>query len=346
MPCLWLTRDAEARAFESWLGQDVAHASWLGGYLGGILDAEGSLSHGVLRIAQDEAVNARKRLRIEHVLDSLALAYTREAAGYYLRRAGGQMWRAFILSRPAKVRLLAGTLGHHPHASRVIRSIAFTGRREDVVTLSTTLGSFIAAGYVVKNCDTRYTWDWERHDRSAETLEVAEAAVVELALRLAGAGIRNVVFTGGEPMLQQPELTVTARGLHERGFRVEIETNGTVEPSAALAEVVDQWNVSPKLASSGNPLRARQRPVALDRFVADRRAFFKFVVVSPEDVDEIVELVGQLAVDPDRVTLMPEATDPESLATRSRWLADLCRDRGYRLGTRLHVFLWGAERAR
>ena len=31
---------------------------------------------------------------------------------------------------------------------------------------------------------------------------------------------------------------------------------------------------------------------------------------------------------------------------RSRWIADRCRTYGYRLGTRLHVFVWGQERGR
>ena len=34
---------------------------------------------------------------------------------------------------------------------------------------------------------------------------------------------------------------------------VEIETNGTVAPHAALDPLVAQYNVSPKLAHSGNP---------------------------------------------------------------------------------------------
>jgi len=43
---------------------------------------------------------------------------------------------------------------------------------------------------------------------------------------------------------------------------------------------------------------------------------------------------------------MPEGTDGATLAERSRWLAEECVRRGFRLGARLHVFVWGAERGR
>ncbi len=37
------------------------------------------------------------------------------------------------------------------------------------------------------------------------------------------------------------------------GILVEIETNGTVAAAAALDALVQQYNISPKLAHSGNP---------------------------------------------------------------------------------------------
>jgi 7-carboxy-7-deazaguanine synthase (Cx14CxxC type) len=57
---------------------------------------------------------------------------------------------------------------------------------------------------------------------------------------------RLVVITGGEPMLQLDEVLVAA--LHERGFRVAVETNGTLPAVSRL----DWICVSPK---AGAPLR-------------------------------------------------------------------------------------------
>ncbi|MBX3233769.1 MAG: 7-carboxy-7-deazaguanine synthase QueE [Labilithrix sp.] len=195
-------------------------------------------------------------------------------------------------------------------------------------------------------CDTKYTWDWSKHDKATETIELTVDDVAARAIELAGDGVRNVVFTGGEPLLQQDELAALGARLKERGFRVEVETNGTVVPAPAMAAVVDQWNVSPKLASSGNAERARHRPTALAWFASVPHATFKIVQTGAADLAETEELVQALGVGRDRVVLMPEGTEPVALAARSRELAETCRAHGYRLGTRLHVFLWGQERGR
>lgn len=195
-------------------------------------------------------------------------------------------------------------------------------------------------------CDTKYTWDWKSYDRAAETVELPVEEVAERAIAAAGAGVRSAVFTGGEPLIQQDELVELARRVKGRGLRVEIETNGTIVPREELAALVDQWNVSPKLASSGNVERARHRPAALEWFAARPNAHFKLVMTSDADVEEVEQLVGLLGIPRERVILSPEGVDPATLAERSRWLADRCRSYGYRLGTRLHVFLWGQERGR
>jgi len=55
-----------------------------------------------------------------------------------------------------------------------------------------------------------------------------------------GKGQKLVVCTGGEPALQLDETLIAA--LHDRGFEVAIETNGTIE----LAKGIDWVCVSPK----------------------------------------------------------------------------------------------------
>lgn len=195
-------------------------------------------------------------------------------------------------------------------------------------------------------CDTRYTWDWDSHDREKEVAELATEDVVAKTLERAGGSVQNVVFTGGEPLLQQPELATAASALRATGRRIEIETNGALTPIPELASSVDQWNVSPKLESSGNSRRSRLRSEPLAWFAAAPNAYFKFVVVTPADLDEIEQIVSQYGVDRSRVILMSEGTDAETLNQRSAWLAPACVERGFRLGTRLHVLLWGSERGR
>jgi 7-carboxy-7-deazaguanine synthase len=46
----------------------------------------------------------------------------------------------------------------------------------------------------------------------------------------------------------------------------------------------------------------------------------------------------------DRVLLMPEGTTVEAIRTRSSWLGELCKARGYRYAHRLHIELYGNKR--
>ena len=74
---------------------------------------------------------------------------------------------------------------------------------------------------------------------------------------------RLVVITGGEPMLQLDEALVAA--LHERGFEVAMETNGTLPAPPAL----DWLCVSPKAGTevvqrSGNELKLVWPQAGLD----------------------------------------------------------------------------------
>lgn len=196
-------------------------------------------------------------------------------------------------------------------------------------------------------CDTKYTWDWDHHDKAANTTSLEQAAVVARVVELAGSHTRNIVFTGGEPMLQQAELAGVARAVRSSGFRTEIETNGTIEPSPELAGVVDQWNVSAKLESSGNRKpTARLRTGPLTWFAGCAKASFKFVVIERGDLEEIESIVRTFRIPRERVMVMPEGTTPDELAGKSRWLVPEAQARGFRFSTRLHVLLWGAERGR
>ncbi len=192
-------------------------------------------------------------------------------------------------------------------------------------------------------CDTRYTWDWGRYDPAHETMEVAEDALVE---RAAAAPPRNLVITGGEPLLQQRKLASAVERWKAAGFRIEVETNGTIVPASALAAAVDQWNVSPKLGNSGNSPQKREVPAALGWFAGEPAAYFKFVIAAEEDLQEVIRLVGRYAIPPSRVLLMPEGTTPAALARLSPWLAARCTDLGFRFTTRLHILLWGDQRGR
>ena len=192
-------------------------------------------------------------------------------------------------------------------------------------------------------CDTKYTWDWKRYAYDREVMAMSSQ---EVERRILAYHRPHLVITGGEPLLQQQELAPLAASLHRRGFYCEVETNGTIAPSADMVDAISQWNVSPKIASSGNRAESREKPDVLRAFRDLGNAYFKFVVVEPADVDEVSGLVDRYEISPERVLLMPEGVTAEAVLERGKWVAETCVERGFRFSTRLHILLWGDERGR
>jgi len=188
-------------------------------------------------------------------------------------------------------------------------------------------------------CDTPYTWDWSRFDRRRELHRMAPEDVLS---RLDTMGVDMVVITGGEPLLQQRRARPLLQGMRERGWRIEVETNGTVAPDEATAALVDCFNVSPKLANSGVALADRIVPAALRSLRDGGRSVFKFVVVEPTDLDEVAGIVEEHGLRP--VIVMPEGTDAATVVARLQVLAEPVLARGWSLTPRLHVLIWGDRR--
>lgn len=194
-------------------------------------------------------------------------------------------------------------------------------------------------------CDTPYTWDWtgkngRAYDRKTE-LHLME--VSEVLAWAASVDVRTFVISGGEPLVQRKGLLELLPGLAPFG-RIEVETNGTIDPGELVAWV-DQWNVSPKLAHSGVDRKKAWKPGVLSTLAAQGAAF-KFVVQTVDDFDEIATLQRLTGIDNSHVWVMPEGRSTLVLNMRLRELADEAIVRGYNITNRLHVVLWGDERGR
>jgi len=192
-------------------------------------------------------------------------------------------------------------------------------------------------------CDTKYTWDWANFDYETEVIELDPA---ELQHRIQAFKCPHMVITGGEPLLQQAELEPLVASLAGEGFSFEVETNGTIAPSPEMLRHIGQWNVSPKLRTSGNLPEERLMPVPLQIFAGLPKAFFKFAIAAESDIDEVCSLVEQYNIPAERVLLMPEGRTPDALERKNEWLSEACLKHGFRFTTRLHIILWGDERGR
>ena len=186
-------------------------------------------------------------------------------------------------------------------------------------------------------CDTPYT-SWQP--------EGTEMPLDRILDEVGGHPARHVVVTGGEPMIA-PEILPLCERLHDSGYHITIETAGTVFQPVQC----DLMSISPKLANStpegrfaAQHERLRINRSALSELIARYEYQLKFVIEKPGDLEEARELVRALSANPERVVLMPEGTDPERLHERALWLAELCKEEGYRFSPRLHVDLYGNRR--
>lgn len=191
-------------------------------------------------------------------------------------------------------------------------------------------------------CDTKYTWDWAEYSYEEQVRVVSVRTVAE---RVAAAENRRLVITGGEPLLQQPALARLLTRI-ARDVPVEVETNGTLEPSATLLFRVDQWNVSPKLSNGGDPERLRLRSGPLRTFRDTARAYLKLVIETELDLAEADALIRAYDWPKERVSFMPQAETREALRERTPFVVRACDERGIRFSPRLHVEMWGGERGR
>ena len=92
------------------------------------------------------------------------------------------------------------------------------------------------------------------------------------------------------------------------------------------------------------PESLRLNAEALEFFASSPKAWFKFVVAGPADLEEIEALCTARAIPRQRVLLMPEGRTSADLDRHAGWLAEICRDRGFRFCDRLHIRLWGDKR--
>lgn len=189
-----------------------------------------------------------------------------------------------------------------------------------------------------KWCDTKYAWNKSIYNYKESESWSLEKTIFEVNRYK---NVKHLVITGGEPLLQQEAIENLIKVLPD--WQVEIETNGTIEPSKYLMGRC-QFNISPKLKNSGNSDNQRLKPEILKFFNKLNRSYFKFVVKAKKDFIEIDELVKELKLENNKIIIMPEGKTRAAMITKSISLVEPVKERGWRLIPRLHIILWGNKR--
>ena len=191
-------------------------------------------------------------------------------------------------------------------------------------------------------CDTKYA-SWKP--------EGDNVTINDLLDKVCSYPARHVVISGGEPMIAKG-IEEFVHLLKESGKHITIETAGTIAPNGIQCDLA---SLSPKLSDS-TPNEGDINKEWIDRHESKRLDYdilsewvnsynfqLKFVVSKEEEIKEIQNVISRIEgkILPEKVLLMPEGIDPDTLRSRYDLLIDLCKENGYRLCHRLHIDLFG-----
>ena len=192
-------------------------------------------------------------------------------------------------------------------------------------------------------CDTKFTWHKD-HLEKGKKLSIDDLYSI---LRSEYPQANRIIWTGGEPLLQQKQILECIKGMAPKILRMhEIETNGTVRIDDELARRLALINISPKLKSSGAKVSSHQKQ-AFKQLARYNNTIWKFVVKSVRDIQEIVEDY-EIAYDlkPMQIYLMGEGVTTASQLTKMLWIFEECKKYGWNYSPRLQVLAYNDERKR
>jgi 7-carboxy-7-deazaguanine synthase len=211
--------------------------------------------------------------------------------------------------------------------------------------LSSVFVRFLGCPLRCRFCDTAYA----RLNAEDSTIG-AELSPEEIAGRILLLDLPHVVLTGGEPMIATGIVELT-KLLKEYDYQITIETSGIVFQPVAC----DLMSISPKLPNtvphdeeSSIVLqhdRERSKPEIVQQLMLRYNYQLKFVIDAEEDMREVEKYLSHLhGVVPNRVLLMPQAVDVETMYRKAKWIEPFCEARGYRYCPRMQLVWYGNKR--
>lgn len=320
------------------------------GFLAGFFDAEGHTGRNQLIISQqDEKVLHR----VQFLLDKLGFttSYEKRPKADAIVINGKEKLERFFKLFPVQItRKIDKFINcNRTNVTEKVISVSEIKGMTTVYNLQTTFGNMFANGYLVDQCDAYYTWNPKSEEFWTEPNDVDVKDVAQMVRDSwqPREGIqKRVVFTGGEPLIQQETIKDVIAELGD-DWKVEFETNGTLMPDEELLNNPNvQFNCSPKLINSDNSRRARIKPEVVQAISqAEGGAAFKFVVMQPEELDEIeTDFIDGCGIPPSQVILMPQGVTADEVRSNAQNVAEYAKEKGFRLMGRLQNEIWGARR--
>lgn len=189
-------------------------------------------------------------------------------------------------------------------------------------------------------CDSKEVWRYGNPYTFEELFELMDKTDIVQKLELG----QHLVITGGSPMKQEAGVIGFLEAFQEKyGFLpyVEIENESVRKPSQELTKLVSCWNNSPKLSHSGNADSHRYKPEVLRFLSGLENSWFKFVVSTEKDWEEIKrDFIDPGYILRDQIVLMPLGATRDELFENREYVAEIAVRETVRYSTREHVVLW------
>jgi len=342
--CLRLTKSQRVLEFQRFLSAPAKSLSFWRGYMAGIYDTDGSTDGRTWSIGQFKPAI---RTRIEKCLNALELDYSTSPTGFRLRGGLGISKRMAREVRPAlqrKTRPFFTKRGGQREVGRVAKVETESLGEGEVVSIKTSLGTYIAGGVLSRNCDTLYA---VLPEHKAEWTRMSAVRILERVEELSGGFPTLITASGGNPALQ-PLGELLELG-HARGHTFALETQGTRAPS--WLRDVDYVTISPKPPSSGMHFVPEQLARCVEE-AGEAQVSLKVVVFDEQDYEFARNVWKMFPALPFFLSVgtSPSARsegDMAGITTGIEWLIERASRDGWREATllpQIHVLLWGQKR--
>lgn len=190
-------------------------------------------------------------------------------------------------------------------------------------------------------CDTAYAQDKEGEGK--ESYDFTAEALLKRIVACEGRTYQHwVCVTGGEPLFQVEGLHELIKQLKRYGFRVEVETNGTL-PKPMWWTIVDSWAADIKCPSSG------VKSLEEEWFWTRPADQVKFVVADDEDIAYAEKTIMRNACRNPVVLVSPMFDPTLDLAFNVKApilekSVELCKRTKSRFSLQLHKIVYGDRR--
>jgi len=163
---------------------------------------------------------------------------------------------------------------------------------------------FSGCNFICPWCDTKYAQKGK------------EMTVDDICKIIQNLQCKNIVFTGGEPFLQQDAILEIIKKLNRVSelYYYEVETNGTLDVKEKLCELLDLITVSPKITVENYVYNNFYSE--LSKNCPELEVVFKFVVDNYGEMEQTLNFINKEKINENIIYLMPKATSITEQFTR------------------------------